>query len=90
MDWLQEVGRRGWIVLTKDHRIHYRGPELAALQQAKVRAFVLTGGDLQGAEMGQIFVNALPAIKRFVRKNPPPFIAKVTRTAKVSLLKTSS
>lgn len=70
MDWLQEVGRRGWIVLTKDHRIRYRGPELAALQQAQVRAFVLTGGDLQGAEMGQIFVRALAAIKRFVRKTP--------------------
>lgn len=89
-DWLQEIGRRGWIVLTKDHRIRYREPELAALMKAQVRAFVLTGGDLQGGEMAQIFVNALPAIKRFATKYSPPFIAKVTRGGSVSMLFTGT
>jgi hypothetical protein len=84
--WLREVGRRGWVVLTKDSRIRYRGPELAALQRARVRAFVLTSGDLQGTEMAEIFVRALPAIKRFVAKNAPPFIARVTKSGAVSPL----
>ena len=83
-DWLREVGRRGWIVLTKDHRIRYRELEVAAILKARVCAFVLTGGNLQGKEMGQIFVKALPAIKRFIARNSPPFIAKVTRAGSVS------
>ena len=85
-DWLREVGQKGWIVLTKDRHIRCRAPELAALQKAGVIAFVLTGGNLQGAEMAQIFVGALPAINRFVSKYPPPFIAKVTRSGTVSML----
>lgn len=84
--WLREVGRKGWIVLTKDTRVRYRGPELAALQKAGVGAFVLTSGDLQGSEMAEAFVRALPAIKRFVAKNSPPFIARVTRSGAVSML----
>ncbi len=30
-EWLAEVGRRGWAVITKDARIRYRQTELAAL-----------------------------------------------------------
>ena len=40
--WLGEVGRRGWVVLTKDKHIRYRQVEIQALLAAKVRAFVLT------------------------------------------------
>jgi len=84
--WLEEVGRRGWIVLTKDDKIRYRAIELAALRKGGVRAFVLTGGNLQGREMGQIFVKALPRMQRLALKNRPPFIGKVTRAGKVSIL----
>lgn len=74
------------IVLTKDHRIRYRNLERAALMAAKVGAFILTSGDLQGEEMAQIFVTALPAISRFLAKHRKPFIAKVARSGSVSLL----
>ena len=47
-DWLVEVGKRGWIVLTKDDRIRYRATERTALASARVRAFVLTSSQLQG------------------------------------------
>jgi len=83
-DWLRKVGQRGWIVLTKDHRIRYRELEVAAILKARVCAFVLTGGNLQGKEMGHIFVKALPAIKRFILRHAPPFVAKVTRAGSVS------
>src|SRR4051812_30434760 len=39
-EWLAEVGKRGWIVLTKDTRIRYRSSELTALVKANVSAFV--------------------------------------------------
>lgn len=85
-DWLTQVGRNGWIVLTKDHRIRYRNLERAALMHAGVGAFILTAGDLQGDEMADIFVKALPAITRFLRKHKKPFIARVARDGSVSLL----
>jgi hypothetical protein len=46
--WFSVVGEHGWVVLTKDHRLRYRNIERAALTTAKVAAFILTSGDLQG------------------------------------------
>lgn len=74
------------MVLTKDRRIRYRGPEVTALMSAGVRSFVLTAGDLQGVEMARIFVRALPAITRFAARHRPPFIARVTQGGSVSML----
>jgi hypothetical protein len=85
-DWLLEVGKRGWIVLTKDDRVRYRVTERTAIVSAKVRAFVLTSTQLQGTEMAAAFVKALPRIIRLVANHAPPFIARVSRTGKVSLL----
>ena len=84
--WLVEVGKRGWIVLTKDDRIRYRVTERTALTSARVRAFVLTSSQLQGVEMAAAFVKALPRIKRLIANRAPPFIGRVARSGKVSLL----
>jgi hypothetical protein len=85
-EWLREVGQRGWIVLTRDDRIRYRLHERTALLQAGVRAFVLVRRSLAGPTMAATFVQALPAIRRFVTRYQPPFIARVTQTGRVSLL----
>jgi predicted nuclease of predicted toxin-antitoxin system len=85
-DWLTQVGRNRWIVLTKDHRIRYRNLEREALMNAGVGAFILTAGDLQGDEMAEIFVKALPPIAKFLRKHKKPFIARVVRNGSVSML----
>lgn len=57
-----------------------------ALMKAGVAAFILTSGDLQGEEMAQIFVKALPAILRFLSKHKRPFIAKIARNGSISML----
>ena len=85
-DWLGEVAKRGWIVLTKDDRIRYRITERTAIESAKGRAFVLASTQLQGSEMAAAFVKALPRIKRLVAGRAPPFIARVSRAGNVSLL----
>ena len=85
--WLTEAGERGWIVLTKDKHIRYRAVETNALMSANVRAFVLTArGDLSGAEIGQIFVKALPAISRLCATGLKPFVAHVSRDGSVSVM----
>ena len=85
-EWLQLVGQRRWVAVTQDQKIRYRGSELAALIKARVRAFVLTGGDLKGDEVARILVKALPAMKRLTTKYPPPFIGKITKSGAVSIL----
>jgi 5S rRNA maturation endonuclease (ribonuclease M5) len=54
--------------------------------KAGVAAFILTSGDLQGEEMAQIFVKALPRITRFLKNHTKPFIAKIAKDSSVSLL----
>lgn len=86
-EWLRYVGAKGWVVLTKDHRIRYRLAELTALKEAKVRAFVLTPRKLTADQNGEVLKRALPAMAKFMERTPPPFIAAVTRGAKIVLLK---
>jgi predicted nuclease of predicted toxin-antitoxin system len=91
--WLAEAGKSGWVVLTKDKHIRYRAAEILALRAANVRAFVLSAsGDLSGTEVSQIFVKALPSIKRFCQRTAPPFIALVGRggTVRLALLETKA
>jgi predicted nuclease of predicted toxin-antitoxin system len=84
-EWLPKVGAMGWCVLTKDSHIKHRLVERTALMEAGVRAFVLVSGNLTGAEMAQIFVKALPRMRRFAAKHSPPFIAKVFRDSSIEM-----
>jgi predicted nuclease of predicted toxin-antitoxin system len=86
--WLTEVGKREWIVLTKDRRIRFRTIERTSLISARVRAFVLTAGDIDGHAMAVAFVKALPKILRFSTKYSPPFIATISRTGSVAMFQT--
>lgn len=78
--WLAEVGRRQWFVISNDERIRYREPARRAIEEAKVGVFVFaTPGQLKAEAKAKIFIDALPKIRRFIQKHPPPFIAKVRR-----------
>ena len=85
-DWLKRAGAAGWVVITKDTRIRYREPERAALIAANVRAFVFTTADLNGAEMADRAVKALPAITRLCHRVPPPFIARIGKGGRINIL----
>ena len=74
--WLEVAGRSGWIVFTKDGRIRYRKDELSALVEHRVRAFVLTAGNLGAAEQATRFVSNLGRIRRTVRR-PGPYVYAV-------------
>jgi len=89
VEWLTVVGRRGWIVLTKDDRIRYRAIEQRALMQSSVAAFILTAKGLTGPDMAAIFVKALPQIFRFVTKYPRPFIASISRGGSIALVRSN-
>jgi len=86
VEWLSDIGKKGWVVLTKDSQIRYRAPERQALLNAGVAAFVLTSGNLTGDEMKQVFITAMPRIMKLLNRQQRPFIAKVTRSGIVTLL----
>jgi hypothetical protein len=81
--WLREVGRRGWVVLTKDQRIRYRPMELEALRSSGARVFVLIAGNLRGAEIAAVFTNAMPGICRVLDDQPGPFVRRITSRGEV-------
>lgn len=84
--WLAEVGKRGWIVLTKDTLIRHRPAEKQALLGAGVRAFAFTSGNLSGAQMGDAIVKALPKMMALLATHPKAFVARITAASDVALL----
>lgn len=81
--WLTSVGQRGWLVLTKDKRIQHRVIEQAAVTEASVCLFALSGGNLTGDEMGAVFARAHRRIIDVAQANRPPFIARVYKNGAV-------
>ncbi|MGH9948500.1 MAG: hypothetical protein ACRD6X_15085 [Pyrinomonadaceae bacterium] len=85
-EWLAEVGKRGWLVLTKDQRIRRRPLERDTLLKANLKVFCFMSGSIPFSEMAEAFAKALPAIKHISDKTPPPFIAGIYKNAKVRIL----
>jgi hypothetical protein len=83
--WLAAVGERGWVVITKDKAIRHRETELAALKAARVAAFVLTAAGLTGPANGAVLARALPAMRRVLIGNRPPFVAAISASSRITL-----
>jgi PIN like domain len=64
--WLDKVGRRRWIVISKDDAIRRREIERRALMKAKVRALFLTSCNTSGPENAEIILRAMSRIEKFV------------------------
>jgi hypothetical protein len=85
-EWLLDVGKRGWIVLTKDRHLQSNYLQLVAILRGNVKAFALSAADVTGAAMAAAFVAALPTMRSFVRRFDPPFIARVSALGHVRML----
>lgn len=88
--WLEEVGKRGWIVLSKDKNLTHNHIEIVALLKSNTHSFVLTSGSITGAEMANAFVMALPQILGIAETSPPPLVATVSRGGSVRVTHTYS
>ena len=90
VDWLPQVGARGWVLITKDQNIRKREIELRALRESGVRAFVLTSGSMRGEEQARVFEEALPAMLRLLRRHATGFVARVTAHANVEIIEVNA
>jgi hypothetical protein len=80
--WLSLAGANRWVVLTRDKRIRYRRLERLALQAARVRAFVFTGGNVTLGETAAILAAAVPAIRDICAREDAPFVFHIGRAGK--------
>lgn len=83
VEWLAEVGQRGWLVLTRDMAIGVKIPEAIAVAQGNAKMFALVMGNANRAELERDIVSAIPKMERYARSHPAPFIAKVYPFGKV-------
>lgn len=72
-EWLELAGERGWLVLMKDDSIRRRPAELAALQEARVRAFCVTNANLRGVQYAELIVSQRHRIIQRGR-HPGPYV----------------
>lgn len=89
IEWIPEVGKRQWIILTKDERIGRNPLERQAVARANLRMFTLASRKLSGEDTAIAFRDALNSMLRFIKKNPSPFIAKVYRDGRVNAWKSA-
>jgi hypothetical protein len=52
VEWIPEVARRGWVLITKDQNIRRNPLEREAYRAAQLRGFVATGRDMNAKELG--------------------------------------
>lgn len=84
--WLAVVGKRGWIVLTKDKWIRRRPIERDALLNADLKVFCFMSGSIPFSEMAEAVAKALPTIKKIAESTLPPFIAGIYKDATVRII----
>jgi hypothetical protein len=79
VEWIPEVGRRGWVLITKDKNIRRNPLERDAYEKARLRGFVLTGADMGGKEMADLLVMCLPGMVRRAASRSGPLLFAVSR-----------
>ncbi|GAA2709321.1 PIN-like domain-containing protein [Actinoplanes palleronii] len=79
-EWIPEVARRGWLIITRDRHIQEHRLEIAAVRDHRARMVALTAADA-GSVFAQLEVvmSRWRDIERCVSE-PPPFIYAATRT----------
>jgi PIN like domain len=75
-EWLEMVGKNGWVAVSHDQRIRYRLNERAAVVRHRVPLLVVVG-KAAFPQLAGSFVNTYPKIATFLSSHSPPFIAKV-------------
>jgi hypothetical protein len=77
VEWMPEVARRGWVIISPDIRISRDRLEVEAIMTSGAAVFCLAGGHLTGEQKARNFLRCLPQIASVLERTPRPFIARV-------------
>jgi predicted nuclease of predicted toxin-antitoxin system len=84
--WLAEVGRRGWVAVTKDKNIRRNDLERRALIDANVACFMVGRGDLSGETIAALFITSLSRVRRVLRRFEVPLAASISLEGPIRVL----
>ena len=76
--WVTEGAANGWVLLSKDAKMRHRSAELAAIEAAKARVFLLTNQQLTGAQQNETYLRNIHRLVRLSEK-PGPYVYGVYR-----------
>jgi hypothetical protein len=79
VEWIPEVARRGWVLITKDQNIRRNRLERETYRATQLRGFVATGKDMNGNELGELLVHCLPGMVRRTAGRPGPLLFAISR-----------
>lgn len=86
-EWLEAVGKQGWIVLTRDKNIRRKPNELRAFREHGVIGFVLTSGDASAADTAALVTSVYPKLIRKAKGTNPPAMFSVTLAGAINPIK---
>ncbi|MBM3359659.1 MAG: hypothetical protein FJY54_18315 [Betaproteobacteria bacterium] len=78
-EWIPEVGKREWVLITKDQNIRRNPLERAAYESAKLRGFIVTGKNMDGKELAELLVRCLHGMARRVAGKAGPLLFTISR-----------
>lgn len=84
--WLAHAGENNWIVLSADKGIRRKPDNLDAFVRHKVRAVVITSGNLSAADQTRIFVTYGRRIQDVLMSSKPPVAYAITKVGVLSRL----
>ena len=79
IEWIPEVARRNWVLITKDQNIRRNPLERGTYQAARLRGFVATGKEMKAEELGGLLVRCLPGMTRRAAGRPGPLLFTISR-----------
>jgi len=81
-EWISMAGKKGWFCLSHNKKIRYISTQKEAVKRSRVGLFLLVG-HTDNRELAKNFINTIYKVKRFIKKNKRPFIAKIYRSSKM-------
>lgn len=79
-EWIREIGRRGWVLVTIDHYIKAKPHERQSLQESRVTAFFLDPGfaNMKLDDYTTALIKVWSGIKEAAQRAQPGEIYHVT------------
>ena len=84
--WLEAIGKKGWVALTKDSAIRRNRLLIECVMTYKVPIFMVGRADATGEDVGRCVVDALPSVKKALRRFRRPMVASVSLSSTVTVL----
>jgi len=79
LEWIPEIGKRGWVLITRDAHIRRNPLERAAYEAAGLRGFVVTGKEMGGPDLAALLVRCLRGMVGRAAGRPGPLLFTISR-----------